>query len=452
MAEKRKTRNFWISGNKGLDTNMIIITIFLIVFGLIMIYSASYYKCSMTKEFKYDSMYFLKKQAGMAVLGIAAMLTVSSINYHFWKQKWVVVLAGVLSVLLTLVLLTRGFGDKHPLNFSITANGATRWVKFGPISFQVAEAVKIAVIVITAWLISKRGTMEFKWKKFTWKHWRRTFVIAAPGIGLAVFLGIISNNMSSAIIIAIIGVLMYFAWHPKSAIFYGLGALGVVIGAVLILNLSNQMQEEKEKAQMQVIQEVQSADGGAQQVTPPVQNAESEEKEEGFRMGRIRAWLDPYSYQEDESFQSLQALYAIGSGGLIGKGLGNSIQKLGAIPEPYNDFIFAIVCEELGVMGASLLMLMFIYLLCRIFLIAQKAEDLFGRMLATGIFIHIALQVVLNIAVVTGSMPNTGVTLPFISYGGTATAFLLVEIGMALSVGKWSALRREERIRMKQLR
>ena len=136
----------------------------------------------------------------------------------------------------------------------------------------------------------------------------------------------------------------------------------------------------------------------------------------------------------------------------MGKGLGNSIQKLGSIPEPYNDFIFAIVCEELGVMGASLLMLMFIYLLYRIFIIAQKAEDLFGRMLATGVFSHIALQVVLNIAVVTGAMPNTGVTLPFISYGGTATIFLLIEIGMVLNVQKWSELKREEDIRMEKFR
>ena len=174
--------------------------------------------------------------------------------------------------------------------------------------------------------------------------------------------------------------------------------------------------------------------------------------EEGFRLTRIRAWLDPYSYESDTSYQSLQALYAIGSGGLFGKGLGNSIQKLGSIPEPYNDFIFAIVCEELGVMGASLLMLMFIYLLYRIFIIAQKAEDLFGRMLATGVFSHIALQVVLNIAVVTGAMPNTGVTLPFISYGGTATIFLLIEIGMVLNVQKWSELKREEDIRMEKFR
>lgn len=418
-SEKRKTSRFWILGNKGLDTNLIVITMFLIIFGLIMIYSASYYKCSITKAFDYDSMHFLKNQALMSCVGLAAMFVVSNINYHFWKKKLIVYLAAALSIGLTLILLTRLFGQGHPLNLTITANGATRWVKFGPISFQVAEPVKIAVIVITSWLIDKYGAMEIKWKKFTLKHWMVTAVILAPGVGLAGFLGIISSNMSSALIIAIIGVVMYFAWHPKSAIFYLAAIVGAAAIAVFVYVISQQ----------------------------GVVDAE-----EGFRLTRIRAWLDPYSYESDESFQSLQALYAIGSGGLFGKGLGNSIQKLGKIPEPYNDFIFSIVCEELGVMGASLLLLMFIYLLYRIYSVAQRAEDLFGRMLATGVFSHIALQVVMNIAVVTGAMPNTGVTLPFISYGGTATIFLLIEIGMVLNVQKWSERKRDEDTRLQQFR
>ena len=414
MAEKRKTNRFFVLGSKGLDTNMIVITMFLIVFGLIMVYSASYYKCSMSAAFEYDSMHFLKNQALMSVVGLAAMYGVSCINYHFWKKEPIVILALALSVVLTLILLIP--------SLSITANGATRWVKFGPISFQVAEPVKIAVIVSTAWLADKFGAEEIKWKKFRFKHWVATAWIAVPGVFLAGFLGIISDNMSSALIIAIIGVVMYFAWHPKSAIFYIAAIAAVALAGVAIYFLSQQTVVDAEAA------------------------------EEGFRLTRIRAWLDPYSYESDTSYQSLQALYAIGSGGLFGKGLGNSIQKLGKIPEPYNDFIFSIVCEELGVMGASLLLLMFIYLLYRIFITAQKAEDLFGRMLATGVFSHIALQVVMNIAVVTGAMPNTGVTLPFISYGGTATIFLLIEIGMVLNVQKWSELKREENIRLEKFR
>lgn len=411
MSKKRKSKSLLVLGTRDLDTNLIVITMFLMVFGLIMVYSASYYKASMSSAFNYDSMHFLKNQALMSIVGLIVMLAVSNVNYHILKKKPVILLAIVLSVILTLIL-------KIP-SMSITANGATRWVKFGSISFQVAEPVKIAVIVVTAWLTDKYGAMEIKWKKFTLKHWAVTAVILAPGVGLAGFLGIISRNMSSALIIALIGMAMYFAWHPKSAIFYVaiLGALA--LAGVLIYVISQQ----------------------------PVIDSE-----EGFRLTRIRAWLDPYSYESDTSYQSLQALYAIGSGGLFGKGLGNSIQKLGSIPEPYNDFIFAIVCEELGVMGASLLILMYIYLLYRIFIIAQKAEDLFGRMLVVGVFSHIALQVVMNIAVVTAVMPNTGVTLPFISYGGTATIFLLIEIGIVLGVQKWSERKREEEIKMANFR
>ena len=415
MEEKKKRKSILVKGTRGLDTNMIVITIFLIIFGLIMVYSASYYKCSMSRAFNYDSMYFLKNQALMSGVGLVAMYIISCINYHLWKKEIIIWLALGLSVILTLILLIPAL--------SITANGATRWVKFGPISFQVAEPVKIAVIVITAWIADKFGALEIKWKKFTMKHWLVTFAIAIPGCFLAGFLGFISDNMSSAMIIAIIGIMMYFAWHPKSWQFYLLGLVGLIGVGLLIYVLSQQSVVDTELA-----------------------------AEEGFRMTRIRAWLDPYSYESDTSYQSLQALYAIGSGGLFGKGLGNSIQKLGKIPEPYNDFIFSIVCEELGVMGASLLLLMFIYLLYRIFIIAQKAEDLFGRMLATGVFCHIALQVVMNIAVVTGALPNTGVTLPFISYGGTATIFLLIEIGMALNVGKWSELKRAAESRTVNLR
>lgn len=409
MAEKKKKNRFFIPGTKGLDTNLIVITMFLIVFGLIMVYSASYYKCSMIGN--HDSMAFLKNQAKMTMIGLVFMFIVSGINYHFWGKKPIVILAVLASIALTLCL-------KVPA-LSKTANGATRWVRFGPISFQVAEPVKVAVIVVTAYLAALYGKKELHWKKFRLKHWAVTTVIALPGILLAGFLGKVSNNMSSALIIAMIGVVMYFAWHPKQWQFYVAAILGVALAALGIYLISQQT----------------------------VVDAES-----GFRLLRIRAWLDPYAYESDKSFQSLQALYAIGSGGLFGKGLGNSIQKLGELPEPYNDFIFSIVCEELGVVGASLLILMFIYFLYRIFIIAQRAEDMFGKMLAIGVFSHIALQVVMNIAVVTAVLPNTGVTLPFISYGGAATIFLLFEIGIVLNVQKWGQMKREEDVKIEKFK
>ena len=174
--------------------------------------------------------------------------------------------------------------------------------------------------------------------------------------------------------------------------------------------------------------------------------------EREFPAGAYPCVAVSYEYEQDKAYQSLQGLYAIGSGGLWGKGLGNSIQKLGKIPEPFNDYIFAIICEELGIFGAGLIILLFIYLLYRIYTISQIAYDLLGRMLSIGVLSHIALQVILNLLVVTNLFPTTGVTLPFFSYGGTASFFLLVEIGVVLNVNKYSVERRMEDMRKRRLR
>ena len=167
------------------------------------------------------------------------------------------------------------------------------------------------------------------------------------------------------------------------------------------------------------------------------------DKIEGFRLARIQAWLNPESQAQDKGFQTLQALYAIGSGGIWGKGLGQSMQKLSFLPEAQNDMIFSIICEELGIFGAIAIILMFIMLLWRMMVIANNAPDLFGAMLVVGVMGHIAIQAILNIAVVTNSIPNTGISLPFISYGGSSALFLLSEIGLVLSVAR--------RIQLKEL-
>jgi len=163
---------------------------------------------------------------------------------------------------------------------------------------------------------------------------------------------------------------------------------------------------------------------------------ENAEKTNGFRGKRILAWLNPTDYSTDTAFQTLQALYAIGSGGIWGKGLGNSMQKLGYLPEAQNDMIFSIICEELGLFGAFAIISLFVILLWRCMVIANNAPDLFGALLTIGVMAHLAIQVILNIAVVTNSIPNTGISLPFISYGGTSVMFLLTEIGIVLNVSK----------------
>ena len=160
------------------------------------------------------------------------------------------------------------------------------------------------------------------------------------------------------------------------------------------------------------------------------------ETSSSFRLRRILVWLHPEDYASGDGYQTIRALYAIGSGGFLGRGLGNSIQKLGSVPEAQNDMIFSIICEELGLFGAVCVILLFVLMLWRMMVIANNAKDLYGALLVTGIMSHIAIQVVLNIAVVTNTIPNTGVILPFISYGGTSLVFLMAEMGLALSVSK----------------
>lgn len=378
------------------DTNLIVAVLFLTVFGLIMIYSASYYRASMSESFHYDSAYFLKNQLKWSVVGLGVMLVVANIDYHKWR---IFALLGFAGSIVLILLLKTGLG--------VTAYGATRWLQIpGLGQFQVAEPIKVAIIIFSAALISKKaGAIQ---KPGYIEPIKAVLTVIAP---VALVFGLIwkiSNNMSTAVIVLGITCVMIFMVYPRYwPIFLLLIVGGVGIGIYLY-----------------VLQQ-------------------APEASEGFRSDRILAWLDPYSYESDKAYQALQALYAIGSGGLFGKGLGNSIQKL-KIPEPYNDMIFSIICEELGVFGAGLVILMFIYLLYRIYCITQQSEDLFGRLLSIGVFGHLALQVILNLAVVTSMIPTTGVTLPFFSAGGTATVFLFFEFGMVLNVEKYARGRREQ--------
>ena len=394
MARKRRNRIFQF-GPLGMDTNLLVVLFFIMVFGFIMIYSASYYKAGMSSAFNNDSMYFLKRQVVFSMVGVLAMLVVAGVNYH-----WICRFAGVG------YLACFGFVALLFTPLAITANEATRWVQLGPVQVQVAEPVKILMIVFMATLLTAKGRHI--------KSWLSMIKIMIPAGIIAVLIWKVSDNMSSAVIILGTAAFMMFVVHPEYWKF---------IVAILIVGVGVTA----------IVYYVASMD--------PAQAAES------FRFERIRAWLDPYEYEDGKAYQSLQGLYAIGSGGLWGKGLGNSIQKLGKIPEPYNDYIFAIICEELGIFGAGLIVLLFIYLLYRIYIISQTAEDLLGRMISIGVFSHIALQVILNLLVVTGLFPTTGVTLPFFSYGGTATVFLLMEIGLVLNVNKYSVKKRLDALR-----
>ena len=212
----------------------------------------------------------------------------------------------------------------------------------------------------------------------------------------------VTDNLSSAIIIFGIAGLMLFVASPDYKRFVIIGIIGAAGAALIVFLIANAGDTEGM----------------------------------GFRSARILAWLDPGSDPSDKGFQTLQALYAIGSGGIFGKGLGQSMQKLGYLPEEQNDMIFAVICEELGLFGAIAVILIFILLIWRFMVIANNAPDLFGALLVVGVMGHIAIQVILNIAVVTNTIPNTGISLPFISYGGTSVLFLLIEMGLVMSVAR----------------
>lgn len=372
------------------DYSLLFIVLFLLGFGLVMIYSASSYEAF--QEFK-DEAYYLKKQLTAIVLGLVMMIIVANIPYHFWERF--ALLGYLVSMALVPLVLT-------PLG--VESHGAKRWIKIPGLglNLQPAEVAKLGMILFLAVLVCKMGKSVRTMKGFI------IMVLVPMPVVLEVYL--ITKNLSSAIIILGISVLMVFVASPDYKKFVIMGAAGVAVIAVAVFVIV-------------------SAYASGDQMA--------------WRSERIVAWLDPESQAQGKGFQTIQALYAIGSGGIWGKGLGQSMQKLSFLPEAQNDMIFSIICEELGLFGAVAVILMFIMLLWRMMVIANNAADLFGAMLVVGVMGHIAIQSVLNIAVVTNTIPNTGISLPFISYGGSSVMFLLIEIGLVLSVAK--------RIQLKEL-
>ena len=362
------------------DYTLLFIVLFLLAFGLVMLYSTSAYDANLTYN---DSTYLFRKQIFSTLAGLVVLFIVSHLPYHLW-ERFAVIGYGV-SVALVLLIIP----------FGIEANGAKRWLRGFGISLQPAEVAKLAMILFLAYLICKMGR-----NIRTMKGFLVVLGAAAPISGL---IYVITRNLSSAIIIMGIAVVMLFVACPDYKRFIILGLIGIA-GVAGIVFLIVKMSE--------------SGSVGS------------------FRGERILAWLDPEAYASGKGFQTLQALYAIGSGGILGKGLGQSMQKLGFLPEAQNDMIFSIICEELGLFGAIAVLMMFILLIWRCMIIANNAPDLFGALLVVGVMGHIAIQVILNVAVVTNTIPNTGISLPFISYGGSSVMFLLAEIGIVFSVGR----------------
>ena len=371
-----------------MDYSLLFIVLFLLSFGLVMLYSTSSYEAALEYG---DSAYFLKRQLVFTLFGLVLMTGVSFIPYTFWKR--VSVLAYLVSVGLIVLVIP----------FGMEVNGAKRWIRIPglPMQLQPAEVAKIGVIIFSAMIIEKLGRRSLATIK--------GFIFPMiPAVIVAVMIWQITDNLSSAIIVVAIVFGMLFVACPDYGKFLGIVVTVLVVGAFIVWYTVN------------------SADTNSLD----------------FRGERILAWLDPQAYAGGKGYQTIQALYAIGSGGVFGKGLGQSMQKLGFITEAQNDMIFSIICEELGLFGAISIMLMFVLLIWRFMMIANSADDFYGAMLVVGVISHIAVQVILNIAVVTNTIPNTGVTLPFISYGGSSVFFLLSEIGIVLSVAR--GMRRDE--------
>ncbi len=372
------------------DYTLVFIIFALLLFGLIMLYSITSYQGQVLND---DSMFYFRNQFRYMVVGLLIMIVAAIFPYSITKRLAVpVYLASIISVLLTLT----------PLGYS--ANGATRWLDFKYFNVQPAEIVKAGVIFLTASMIDSLGHRIATWRGF--------LLPLVPSSFAALLIWRITRNMSSAIIVMAIVMGMLFVACPYYKRFIALGAL--VGGA------------------------------GIYWIASTVRRAAETGVTADFRGERILAWLNPQAYADDKAYQTLQALYAIGSGGLFGKGLGQSLQKLGHVPELQNDMIFSIICEELGLFGAISLMLLYLFLILRFVMIANNTRDLYGALLVIGVLTHIAVQVILNIAVVTNTIPNTGVTLPFISYGGTSILLLLAEVGVVISVSRGIGIKKSD--------
>ncbi len=382
-AEARKTLNFRIIGTPQ-DKPFFFIVIILLVFGTFMMFSASYI-WGLT-EFN-NGYYFLQRQLVALFGGLAAMIAVSFLDYHFFQNTRIAYLAFI--VVFGLTLVTSFIGT--------SVAGARRWIVIGPINFQPSELLKVAFIILMAYL----GALNYP--KF--KHFGFSTLPFLMVMGLCCGVLVLQRHLSGVLIFGAIGVAMIFvAGVPLRHFAVLVGAVGVLGGLFLTYKIIS---------------------GGGF----------------GYITERIQSWQDPTSDILGSTLQTYQSMLAIGSGGIFGLGFGESRQKHLWLPEAQNDFVFAIVCEEFGFLGAIVVILLFALFVFRGFYIAANAPDRFGMLLAAGITIQIGIQAFLNIGVACNAFPNTGISLPFFSYGGTALLIQLAEMGILLNISRQSNIK-----------
>lgn len=362
--------------NADYDYKLIACVILLAGFGLVVLYSSSYYSEGMT---------MLLKQAIFTVMGLVLMIVFTELDYHIFRP--IAMPMFLLSLAVTMLVLIPGLG--------VEINGAKRWIDLKITTFQPAEFLKLAMILVLA------GILSVYHKKLATPFVITLLILVVTVPVLITFF--ITDNLSSAIIIFVMSYGMIFLACRDKRLMLVIGAL-LIAAAIWLIYYVVEIRE----------------------YVPG----------ESFRYTRIRIWFDPFNESYEKSFQVRQGLYAIATGGLFGRGLGNSMLKQGVLPEPYNDMIFAILCEEMGLFGACMVLFLFFYLISRIFRIALSAPDRFGFYICSGVMLHLASQVVLNIMVVTNTIMNTGITLCFFSGGGSSLIFIYIEMGLVLSVAR----------------
>ncbi len=362
-----------------MDIVFLSLILILLTVGLVMLFSASY---AFSLEYYKNSYKFISRQALFGALGIAVMLGISKIDYHFWRKfAWVIYLISLLMLVILLIFppMVEGMDVK-------------RWIVIGPLNFQPSEIAKFAIILLFSSLIAA----NYKQMKSL------SFVCFLVGLlGVTCLLVVAEPHLSATVLLFAIGVVLIIVGGLAKKYIFG----GLIVGAVgaIVFAFSGAI---------------------------------------SYVSDRLQYWIDPWSDATGKGFQTIQSLLAIGSGGILGRGIGQSRQKYLYLPEPHNDFIFSIVCEELGLIGALFVVLLFCLLVWRGFTIAMHASDKFGALMAIGLTFQVGLQAMLNIWVVTNTIPNTGISLPFFSYGGTSLVILLAEMGIVLSVSRGSDLQK----------
>ena len=390
---KLKSRLRLFSTRSGMDLTFFILVLALVAIGLVMVFSASYANAS----YRFDNpYYFVAQQARWAIIGVVLMIVISFFDYHH-LHRLVPLFAIVTLVTLGITVVFKN------TNLVPNNNGDYRWIQIGSFSFQPSEIAKFTLVLLLAQILSAHVFSPKRRRDLTRneKLEQRRLMLEVLVVVVAICgLVVLERHMSATIILLLLAVIMLFvAGAPLR--WFAVGGAGIA-GALLLM------------------------------LATPLYSHVG---------GRIAGWLNPFNPPEGvDTWQTQQSLYAIGSGQLLGLGLGNSRQKYMYLPEPQNDFIFAIVCEELGFIGALIIILMFGVLIWRGVMISLRAKDRFGMLLGIGLTMQVGIQVVLNIAVVTNTIPNTGISLPFFSAGGTSLVMLLAQMGILLSISRTSSI------------